>query len=332
MTHPTEHVEPVAPVGGRGRSRGVLAAIVPLVVLVGVVGIGVVGNGAAPAPTPTVPPAATSRPAEAATTPTPQPTERPRLDTAHFPTRVAGIPTVDAAESNRMAKAGIASDRLIAVTGWLTLSPPSADCAKAWELCRRIGLLSDVPTVDGGSALFLETRPDVTINGVARAARRSDEWTVPATAVVVGRFVPRVDRECGLRRPVCERVFAAELIAWLDGGIAEHPTVQPRGQTGRGARMTADEAAATARRAIRGAGEVIAASLVDQDRLATLEQDAAVVASSGDGLVWLVRAVSFNARLDVWYEPLAGWAVVDDATGEVLAAQPGRRFGSGIRP
>jgi hypothetical protein len=34
----------------------------------------------------------------------------------------------------------------------------------------------------------------------------------------------------------------------------------------------------------------------------------------------------------MWYEPLAGLAVVDDATGQVLYADPNRADGRGWRP
>jgi hypothetical protein len=96
------------------------------------------------------------------------------------------------------------------------------------------------------------------------------------------------------------------------------------------------EVIATARVAIRGAGEVIGLALVDRERIASLEprapEAAADVGATGNGPVWLVRTVAFQARQDMWYEPLAGWAMIDDATGSILAAAPSRAGAASWRP
>jgi len=239
---------------------------------------------------------------------------------AVFPGQVVGIATVDAGAAGRLAAAGVGPDRLVAVAGWLTLAPDDAECAGAEPPCRRSGLLADVPTVDGGGALFVETRPDVTVSGDHEPRTRADSWSVPSPAVAVGRFLPRNERECGLRRPTCEAVFTVELLAWLDGAAVQETASPAR-----------DGVTESARSAIRGAGEVLGATLVERSALATLEPGAAA-AADGDGRVWLVRTVSFRARQDMWYEPLAGWAVVDDATGKVLVAHPSLADGLGWRP
>jgi len=251
-----------------------------------------------------------------------------------FPRSVLGIDTVDASAAGRLLRAGVEPDRLIAVAGWLTLAPEGAACRSDLPLaCRRTGLLTEVPTVDGGGTLFVETRPDVTIVGVDPRRARPDSWSVPVTAVVVGRFVPRTDRECGLRRPNCEPVFSVDLLGWLDGSEIAPPDL---GATDRAGRRTPAEVIATARVAIRGAGEVIGLALVDPERIATLEPRAAEVAAEGGategGPVWLVRTVAFRARQDMWYEPLAGWAMIDDATGSILAAAPSRAGAASWRP
>jgi hypothetical protein len=246
-----------------------------------------------------------------------------------FPARVLGIATVDAAAAGRLLMADVEPDRLVAVAGWLALEPENTDCLAAPSLtCRQSGLLADVPGLDDGSALFVETRLDVTIVGENRLAPRPDAWSEPVPAVVVGRFAPRIDRECGLRRPRCEPVFTVDVLAWLDGaGIAVTADGGPAGAQAR----SPENVVATARAAIEGSGEVLGVALVDPWLLDRLQPEAGLHARGG-GPVWLVRTVAFRPRQDMWYEPIGGWAVVDDGTGAVLAAHPARADGLGWRP
>jgi hypothetical protein len=79
------------------------------------------------------------------------------------------------------------------------------------------------------------------------------------------------------------------------------------------------EAIDIARGALPGAGEVLGSAFLDRSDLAGLEPAAAGLASIGDGSVWLVRLVVPHPDGN---GAVAGWAVIDDATGAVLAATP----------
>ena len=332
-----EHVQPIESLTPRRRAvlRTWFAAAVPIAVLVAVVAAGVLGGGdgndrpavavASAQPTPTVP--SGLRPSEAPAVARADPPDGFPSDAVGAP--ILGIDAMDAAAVVRLARSGIDSDRLVAVAGWLTLAPDESACRRDWLLCRRTGLLADVPTVDGGGALFLETRPDMTVSGAHRPRQRPDSWSVASPAIVVGRFAPRLDRECGLRRPRCERVFTVELLAWLEGdGEAATPT----GDATEGASRSSRQVQRTARAAIRGVGEVVGVTLVERARLPILEPAAADVAADGAGPVWLVRTVAFRSRRDIGSDPRVGWAVIDDATGAVLAAHPNHAGWLGPRP
>lgn len=322
------HVQPIERVGPQRRSRvrSVVAAFVPLLVLIPVVALGVVGEGRSQAAAAERPIATVAAPQAGAAAPIQA--QRAEPPPGPFPERILGIDVLDVAGARGLA-ATAGESRLLAVAGWLTIGP-DPDCAATWRLqCRRTGLLS-AATAAAEAALFLETAPGVPLPGLHRSTPRLTSWTVSTDAVVIGRFVDRGGRRCGLRRPICEPVFSVEHLAWLD---AEElgPTIS----TELGVRATGETAdvADAARGAVGRASEVLGLTLLSPATLGAVDADAAAALGPGrDGRVWYARLVTLRPRADETSKPVAAWALVDDATGLLIAAAPVRGGPGAGRP
>jgi hypothetical protein len=296
----------------------VVAAFVPLLVLLPVVALGVLGEGRSQAAAAERPMATVAAPRAGAAAPISAPRAEP--PPGPFPERILGIDVLDVAHARDLA-ATAGESRLLAVAGWLTIGP-DPDCDAAWRLqCRRTGLLS-AAAAGAESALFLETAPGVPLPGLHRSTPRLTSWTVATDAVVVGRFVDRGGRRCGLRRPICEPVFAVEHLAWL-GAQELGPTIS----TELGVRATGrtEHVAAAARGAFRRPSAVLGLTMLSPSTLGAIDAEAAaVLGPDWEGRVWYARLVTLRPRADETSEPVAAWALVDDATGLLIAAAPDR--------
>jgi hypothetical protein len=250
----------------------------------------------------------------------PIPAHRAEPPPKPFPGRILGIDVLDVAGARALAETA-GESRLLAVAGSLTIGP-DPDCDATWRLqCRRTGLLS-AATAGAESALFLETTPGVPLPGLHRSTPRLTSWTVPTDAVVVGRFVDRGGRRCGLRRPICEPVFSIEHLAWLDA-----KELGPTISTELGVRATGRTAdvADAARGAVGRPSEVLGLTLLSPTTLGAIDAEAAAALGPGRaGRVWYARLVTLRPRADETSEPVAAWALVDDATGRLIAAAPDR--------
>jgi hypothetical protein len=349
LTVPRDEDAPVEiqPLQSRGRRPDALTVLLPTLALAAVVATGL--WGAKPASdVPTSPGSSGSLPgrpsASAAGTPVSGDEILPRDEASvgagpAFPDRALGLPVRTAADAHAAAHGGGIEGRLVAVRGWLTVSPSQRDCspridpAVAWNgLCARDALLSDSPEPllaargDGitwvgmpAARLHVRVHPGTSLAALASEPPSSIEAAVvPVPVVVVGRFHdPRLAHACVAVPRHCRNTFAVERLMWVDGTWTRRMAVQdpdvPDGEHSTLARMIFQDS-------LRDAGVVLGEALVSRDRLASIDAIAdAQVPPAITGPVWYMRVVVRRPWHVQGVAEMVHWLVVDHASGKVVA-------------
>jgi hypothetical protein len=310
--------------GGRARLRLITSVAIAPVLLAAVAGAAIVGAPARPLPT--------VRPAVQQTLqPSPGATPGALVAQAEFPTSALGLRVVDVATA--LDRSGNPTDTVLAVRGYLQMSPPSPACAAtasddpSWiAFAAEQGFVSSADTFCERHAVLrprIETdasraTPRLNVNITLGAVVPDVEVATPELAVpvvLIGRLSANADA-CAFING-CERRFDVDRLVWVSG-LWRGPTtsVEP---------------------ALHGDGPLLASRI--RDRLAS------AVTAQSDALLLetLVRAATLrdvdpnaasNIALDdtagrIWYRrsldttsgPIASihWDVIDDATGALLA-------------
>lgn len=347
-----EHVEPVQSLNaGRGsRTRSGIAVAIPVAVLLVVAGFGALGRVAPPAP-PVRPdvaviPEPVSPPPDASGDPATI-IDPPVLDADGFPVHTIGLTVLSVDETLRSLAGGEIGTGLVAIAGWLSI-PYLHGCADAtgavpagqWDvLCQRKTYLTGGPeplfSVEQGGirALALPERrlepqavPGIELASIAESQFQGYEGPLrPRRVVLAGRFGDPRLAECRLVRssPECAMAFAIERVIWLDG----EPQVR------RAQRYPGLEDADLSRlvrwpildSATRRGSVVLSELLIPRNELARVDPVAdRAVPTDVAGPVWYIRTL---LRSRPYGRPTGevGWAVIEDATANVLAADPDGR-------
>jgi hypothetical protein len=347
-----EHVQPVQSLtpDARSRARTVVAASVPVVLLVVIVAAAWYAPGSAdPAG-----PRTTNGPPRAAIaneSPTAlEPPDRAGLVAAGFPGRALGLPVHSVAETLELRAGGELADQVVAVAGWLTV-PPEPGCGVdqvivtggligAGTDCRRETILTGdaepVLAVEGAGLATLRTAdaelhpqalPGISLASIAAGQRPDgDEPIRPAQAVVLGRFADTRLDACIASSADCATTFALERVIWVDGDWRlrrpeQYPAPLEASVSGTVRWPIID-------RAVQRGAIILSEVIVPRRDLVRLDPTAdRAVDPAADGTVWYVRAL---LRPDGIRSPRGdvGWAVIEDATGVVLASEPDRRSAS----
>lgn len=318
-------VQPV-PVGPPSRSRRILrlaAATVPMVLLAGVVGAGVLG----PRSEPIAPDASVSPAVEAAvqsTTPAAPPSRDPlpaRRPPA-YPASVAGIPvrTVDEALAARAA--GTVGD-LVAIAGFLGIRELPETChdprlGPYGAFCTRTGLLADAPwAADTGFAelgTHLHPQFPVGVRVPYRAAEVARSGAAASAAVVIARFDDPRARSCLPVGRHCGEELVVERVAWIEGGSYPRTiTVDPDLDPAPGASASLRHSAAAASALLPDGAVPLLTALVRPGTITYIDPAMApVVAGLEQRAVWYVRGIDAAA------EPAGISWVIADAAGEPI--------------
>lgn len=349
-----EHVEPVQSLTlDRGsRTGGRVAVAIPVVLLVGVIAFGILGRST-PAP-PDQPEVAV---VPEARTPPPVPTaepgliiEPPEVDGEGFPLHTIGLSVLSVDETLRRLGRDELGSGLVAVAGWLSIpslhrctGSTSAVPTGEWEvLCQRTTYLAGDPEPlfmveqNGIRPLQLPERriepqamPGIELESIAGGQFQGYEGPLrPRRVVVAGRFGDGRLVECRIvgSAPRCASAFAIERVIWLDG----EPQVR------RAQRYPGLEDADLSRlvrwpildSATRRGSVVLSELLVPRSELARVDPVAdRAVPTDVAGPVWYIRTL---LRSRPYGRPTGdvGWAVIEDATANVLAADPDGRSAS----
>lgn len=344
-----EHVQPVQPLSpNRGAGlRTWLAVALPAVVLVTVVIGGLLGQAGSP-PSPAI---AASSPLSSPTSVREPDRELAAIDAYEavgFPPDVIGLTVRSVDETLERLRDGRMRQKVVAVAGWLTVLPPRADCRDEYDrgtgpttLCRRETILLGSPEpylgIDGGevrrlrspgSHLHPAAMAGVSLGALAGRQYRGERAALqPVPVVIVARLDdPRLP-DCRPWDRGCESL-SLERLVWTDGewhGRRALRTTRPA-EPAEPAELA--EPAEEVRRdriddAIRGAGTVLSEILLPRDALAGIDAGADdAVAASVDGPVWYVRVLIRVLGPGGYYPRGIAWAVIDDATGSLVAAHP----------
>jgi hypothetical protein len=338
-----EHVEPIRPLRPprRSRARSLAAALVPIGLLIVVAGAGVLGRTddartvVAPDPTASAPPVERPAPStpvvvEAAAEPA-------------FPRTAIGIPVRSVADTLERLRTRAIDQELVAVAGFLTVPPNHVACeglAAATGtpnlLCRRGTMLLDTSEplmgVRGdevvrlrppGVHLHPQALPGTTLRPLRQRAAGWDPLR-PIPVVLIGRFGdPRLP-DCRPAQRHCGESFAIERIIWVDGAWKDRQSERAPG-VDRG-RLPARLSRLITQDSIRDSSVVLSETLLGPEHLALVDPDAATrVDADADGPFWYVRLVVRRSTTDGALLREVGWAVVDDPSGRILAAEPPRR-------
>jgi hypothetical protein len=352
-----DHVEPVRSLTtDRGSSiRTWLAVALPVAILGVVVVGGVLGRSPDRGPgalaQSTTPAASGNTPAAVRNSATRAPLARAdrvdpaRYDAAGFPADTLGLPVRSVAETLERIRGGRMRESVVAVAGWLTMRPSEGGCpidgpsSLSISLCPRDAILHDSPepflAFQGGEMVRLRS-PGIHLHAEAvpgrevallaeRQYRGLGPTLLPVPVVMVGRVGDPRMAACEPTERHCGERLSLERLIWVEGAWQERRALRvdadsrDGGLSSRQIRRRIDEA-------VPGAGVLLAQSLVPRGHLATLDPIAdAAVDPSVEGLVWYVRVLVRAAGPGGSYPRDVGWAVLDDATGEVLAADPARR-------
>ena len=340
---------PTGPRGPIRRTLRTLGLAIPLVLLAGVVGVGVLGPHPDPeatsgSPAPSEAPAAASPPPGV----TPAPATVAISAPITFPVFVANLP-VQRIPAVLAANLDHRDGAVVAVTGYLRAWVDPQACSNPipglpGEGCTRLAFLTEAPWATGrseglggiGEHLSGIVPPGVSIPDSTVGLVTAD--TRQATPVVViGRFGSAGDR-CLESLRGCDEPFVIERVTWVAGQDLAMARQISRGLTADDSDPMAREPDMSAGRALGPITTLLRMVLVEPDAL--LAVDAAAAAALVDrgagpaGPIWYVRG------LDVPYQPPPGppyarsvsvvrWAVVDRATGTVLAAGDA---GASMRP
>jgi hypothetical protein len=351
-----EHVEPVQSLtrDRRSRTRGRMAVAIPVALLLGVIAFGVLGR-AAPAPpeqpdVALVPQPVTPEPAPPSSIAEPI-VEPPELDDDGFPVTTIGLHVLGVDETLRALARDELGSGLVAVSGWLSIPSlhrctGSTDAAGAGEwdvLCQRTTYLTrdaePIFMVEQGGIRPLElpderlepqAMPGIELESIAGGQFHGYEGPLrPRPVVLAGRFGDARLVECRSRGgtdPRCATAFAIERVIWLDG----EPQVR-RSQRYPG--LVDAELSRLVRwpildSATQRGSIVLSELLVPRGALARLDPVAdRSVPDDVTGPVWYIRT---QLRSGPYGRPTGdvGWAVIEDATATVLAADPDGRSAS----
>ncbi len=335
-------VQPLTPNRRGGRLRTVVAAVVPVAILGAVVAGGLLGRagGAGGAH-------ASPGPAASAVTNSRAPAfDAPRLPVeidpveAFFPTDTLGLPVRSVDETVNWIRSGLMRERVVAVAGWLSIRPPSEACRTEVDrgtdptaLCPRDALLvgTPEPVIDVGTQgevrrlrppgphLHPIAMPGVSLGQQAGRLYRGLASLTPVPVVVVGRIGDVRLPECRLSGRHCGESFTLERLIWVDGEWQDRrtllttPALEGPDRSPQARRRTIDEK-------VPGAGTVLSEILLPRDALAGLDPNAdAAVDEAVRGPVWYVRFLLRVAGPGGSYPRDVGWAVLEDATGELVA-------------
>jgi hypothetical protein len=329
-----EHVQPVQSLTPRGQSRArtLATAMLPVVLLGGVIGFGILGQGQGEPDGPE-----RRADSEESTRPGrsdgPGPSGPAALEggAAGFPQQALDLPVRSVDETLRLRAGRSIGDEPVAVAGWLTILPDPvclADGRHSPAVCPRntVLLAEETPiltyaagdlrlTRDVDAELHPQAMPGVPLEAVASVQGANGERVfTPVPVVIVGRFEdPRL----------LAGGFAIERIIWIDGQWrlrrpVRHPAVADHQLSGKVRWPIVNEA-------IDRGGVILSELVAPREDLARIDPAAdRAVDEDVRGAVWYVRAMlrprSFG---DTPRE--VGWAVIEDATGMVLAAEPARR-------
>lgn len=345
-----EHVQPVQALTS-DRSAGLrtmLAVGAPILGLLAVVAGGALGQ--APEPDRTVVSLPTSTARLGTANPTRSPVDGPTLEAHGFPTDALGLPVRSVDETLDLVRSGSMRESVVAVAGWLTIRPTEGDCPIAGPsvdsiaLCPRDTILHDSPepflAIRGGQATRLRS-PGVHMHAVSmpggqvaslagRQYRGLGPSLLPVPVVLLGKIGDPRRPECRPSGRHCGEELSLERLLWIEGEWHDRQVVRatPRPDdpelSARILRRRIDEA-------VPGAGALLSETLLPQGRLASVDPDAArAVEPSGQGPLWYVRILIRLPGPGGTYPRDVGWAVIDDATGTVLAASHGRRTSTGL--
>jgi len=258
---------PALPPSRGGRARLLAAIAAPLMLLVAAVGSGTVGQALAPDA-----PAIDSLASVAVPTVLATPTGT--ADPQAFPSRMLGLPTRTVEATLELRRAGRIGDEVVAIRGWLTLSPAPAECRVQPEgLCARRTILTDVPdTVSMRGTVHLHP---TALPGVG-LPDPGDRSPVPFPVVLLGRFDdPRLaDPRTRPRHP--NEAFALERVAWAVGIHAQVRVVAGSAKAWEGLDARAVRAIVSA--ALPSGTVVLSQAVVDIDMLKRLDPTASGLA------------------------------------------------------
>jgi hypothetical protein len=301
--------------------RARLVLMLPVIVLLAVAGAALLGqdpragNPSRAVPLTQLPSRnpSTTAPPGASTAPTPVP--------AAIPDELLGLAIQDVASARRDALERIEPERLVAVSGWLTIAPGDPRCETNWYLaCRRAGRLTSSRESDA-EVLIVQTQPGVPLIGLQRQSPAQGTWTIHNRAVLVGRFGEPGERACRLPSLDCEPVFTVERLVWLRSTFRARPVAIGPGAIR--AETPVETAEATARAGLTTAGATLLVGVLDRASLDLLDPVAAAAVSDhpADAVVWYLRAIMWPDGEGVG-DPQVGWSLVDDRTGQLLATAP----------
>lgn len=345
-------IEPVQPLRDAQRRRlaGRLAFLFPFLVLVAVVAVGVVGrSGEAASQT-------NGDTARGATAPGLAPggedtTRRfagdgARIaDTAHFPASIFGLPVRSSAETLRLRTAERLSG-VLAVSGYLSITGQRADCRRSpvpsghvASFCLRFGILADVPESPfsagqygagwhAGPHLHPQFPPGTRLpEEAARTVLRARGAPLPV--ILLGRFDDARAVSCSFAGRQCREDFVADRVAWADGEVWRRSTAfDPLVDQDIRDRAWQTRPAIVAS-ALRGNPPLLSATLVAPQTLARVEPAAAAAMPRvAPEALWLVRGLAVTEGAG-GESPVGRitWAIVDAATGAILARGPSQPEG-----
>ncbi len=255
-----------------------------------------------------------------------------------FPGAVASLRVVQIPDVLR-ARQGGGGRTVFAIAGYLRAWADPRLCGNPvpglpGDGCERTAILAELPWTNHGSELFSPMGPHlhavippgvaVPDTAVGLALTDADP---PPPVVVIGHFASR-ESACNNNDPACEETFTIERVVWASGqrlALGRQVAI-PLVASATDA-QTADPGA-TAGRAIGPLTTLLRVVLLEPRELANVDASAATAVMAARtrprGPVWYVRG------LDVPYYPLLDpppgrtgpvirWAVIDEASGAVLA-------------
>ena len=315
-------------VAGSGGARGRLRLIGPVaiapVLLAAVAGAAIVGAPARPLPT--------VRPAvQQALQPSLAATLGALVAPAAFPTSALGLRVVDVATA--LDRSGNPTDTVLAVRGYLEMSPPSPTCAAtgsddpSWiafaaeqgfvssadTFCERHAVLRPRTETDASRAM-----PRLNVNITLGAVVPDVEVATPELAVpvvLVGRLSANADA-CAFINS-CERRFDVDRLVWV-GGLWRGPTtsVEPA-LHGDGPRLASRIRDRLASAVTAPSDALLLETLVQAATLPDVDPRAAsTIARDGTASrIWYRRSLDATSGPT----PSIHWVAIDDATGTLLA-------------
>ena len=336
----------VEPVPTNPRSpvrRGVRLAsmTLPLVLLVGVVAVGSLGPRAAQpraAEAPTTDPAApgtSAAPADA-------PDAASGVLVADFPDELGGLAVRGVAETLDVRRSG-GLGGVVAVAGYLTIQDLPAECADRYlgpegALCERRAVLADVPnrpfsssygSGSGFGGIGAHLHPTVPV-GVRLPYEVVDASTggsaAPVAVALLGRFVDE-DPPCATVGRHCGEAFVVERVAWVDGEYRRRTMIIDPALEVDWTDPAWRARRAEARAALGSDRTSLLTGYLRPEMLERIDPAAAVAvfARAGEAppVVWYVRGLELDAHAARYpaggAAPRVVWAVVDDASGTVIA-------------